>query len=80
MISILNGINRFVWGVPALILILAAGLWLSIRTGWAQFRLFPRAIRAFFAPSQNISESDGVSPFKALCTALAATERATLQV
>lgn len=73
MISILDGINRFVWGIPALILILAVGLWISIRTGWAQFRLFPRAIRAFFSPQKDCAETDGVSPFKALCTALAAT-------
>ena len=66
----LDGLNRFVWGVPALILILFVGLMISVRTRWVQFGLFPAAIRAFFRPPQK---KDGVSPYKALCTALAAT-------
>ncbi len=70
MIELLDGLNRFVWGVPALILILAVGILLSIRTRWIQFRFFPAALRAFFKPEQK---TDGVSPYKALCTALAAT-------
>jgi len=70
MLELLDGLNRFVWGVPALILILAVGILISVRTGWIQFRLFPSAIKAFFKPAKN---SDGVSPYKALCTALAAT-------
>lgn len=73
MIKLLDAINRFVWGVPALILILLVGVLLSIRTGWVQFRLFPAAIRAFFTPFRKKETADGVSPFRALCTALAAT-------
>ncbi len=67
-------IYHFVWGVPALILILGVGLCLSIGTGFAQLRLFPAACRDFFrrlfGKKQN---GDGVSSFQALCTALAAT-------
>lgn len=64
----------FVWGIPALILILGVGLYLSLRTHFAQIRLFPAACRDFwhrlFGKKQ---EADGVSSFQALCTALAAT-------
>lgn len=70
MIAFLNGLNRFVWGIPALILTIAVGVLLSIRTGWVQFRLFPAALRAFFKPEHK---EGGISPYKALCTALAAT-------
>ena len=70
MWKLLDGLNRFVWGVPALILILAVGILISVRTRWVQFRLFPAAVRAFFKPEKK---SGGVSPYKALCTALAAT-------
>jgi len=73
MVQILDAINRFVWGFPALILILSVGLLLSIRTGWIQFRLFPAAIRAFITPFHKSKKADGVSPYRALCTALAAT-------
>ncbi len=72
MIKILDAVNRFVWGVPALVLILFAGIFLSIRSGWIQIRLLPAAVRAFFSPLKK-KKTNGVSPFRALCTALAAT-------
>ena len=72
MIALLDSINGFIWGVPGLILILSVGILLSVRTGWVQFRLFPAALREFFA-SLRKSDNKGVSSYKALCTALAAT-------
>ena len=65
-------INRTVWGVPLLVLILGVGLFLSIRTGFAQFALFPQAVKQFFCRSGG-HETGGVSQFQALCAALAAT-------
>lgn len=63
-----------VWGIPALVLILGVGVYLSIRTGFAQFRLFPEACRAFWRRLTGRQQSAvGVSPMRALCTALAAT-------
>ena len=73
MTKILDAVNQFVWGVPALILILGVGILLSVRTGWVQFRLFPAAIRRFFSFFRKSDEGTGVSSYKALCTALAAT-------
>lgn len=68
----LERINDIIWGIPALTLILGVGLWLSFRTGFAQLRLFPRALGQFFSQFRK-QEGDGVSPMQALCTALAAT-------
>lgn len=63
-----------VWGVPALILILGVGIFLSLRTGFAQIRLFPQACRAFFQRMfGEKGTGNGISSFQALCTALAAT-------
>ncbi len=74
MTDYLQHINDFVWGIPALVLILGVGVFLMIRTGFAQFRLFPRAIRLFLARlTGKESKAGTVSPFQALCTALAAT-------
>lgn len=74
MTEILERINGFVWGVPTLVLILAVGICLSIRTRFAQFRLLPRALRLFFSKfSEKKNNKDGVTPMQALCTALAAT-------
>ena len=70
---VLNWLNRFVWGAPALTLILGVGLFLSVRTGFAQITLLPSAFRQFLAKLRQGSGEDGVSPFQALCTALAAT-------
>ena len=73
MTKILIGVHSFIWGVPALLLVLGVGLYLSILTDFAQLKLFPRALRAFCAMFRGRKNGDGVSPFRALCTALAAT-------
>lgn len=71
MTKILEMVNAFVWGAPALILILGVGLYLTVRTGFAQITLFPAALRSFLAAFRRKGEAD--SPFRSLCTALAAT-------
>ena len=38
--SINSTVNGIVWGVPAMVLIFGVGLYLSIRTGFLQFRKF----------------------------------------
>lgn len=74
MWDILEKINSFVWGIPALVLILGVGLYLTFRTGFAQLRYFPRAMRHFAATIfGNKQNNSGTSSFRALCTALAAT-------
>lgn len=70
----LEFLNRVVWGISALILILGVGIFLSVWTDFAPFRLFSRACRLFAAQLRpRKRQSGGVSPFRALCTALAAT-------
>ena len=73
MVKALESVNAIVWGVPALVLILGVGLYISIRTRFVQLRLFPRAFRLFLRKFRPSQAKDGVSPFQALCTALAAT-------
>ena len=73
MVGYIDFANRIVWGAPALILILGVGGYLSLRTGFAQLTLFPRACRLFFQKLKNKESNGAVSPFQALCTALAAT-------
>ena len=64
----LEKINAFLWGVPVLGLILGTGVWLAIRTGAVQVRLFPAAWKSFL---HRLRDRD--TGFRALCTALAAT-------
>ena len=69
--NILDKIDSFVWGVPLIVLILAVGIYLSIRLGFLQIRHLPKALKFMF---QNEEEGHGeVSSFGALCTALSAT-------
>lgn len=74
MTGILEQLYAVVWGAPALLLILGVGIYLSLRTRFVQLRLFPRALRDFIRRLlPGSSCHSGVSPFRALCTALAAT-------
>lgn len=73
MWEILEKINGFIWGAPTLLLILGVGIYLTVRTGFAQFRLLPRALGSFAASLRKSNSSGGTSSFRALCTALAAT-------
>lgn len=73
--SVNAAINNFIWGVPAMICIIGVGLYLSIRTNFLQIRKFPYAIRVTIGRMLRKREaSDGsLTPFQAVCTALAAT-------
>ena len=68
-------VNNFIWGVPAMVCIFGVGLYLSIRTGFLQIRKFPYAIRTTIGRIfRKRNASDGaLTPFQAVCTALAAT-------
>lgn len=68
-------INGFVWGVPAMVCIIGVGILLSVRTGFIQFRKFPYAMKATLGKLFQKSEAGhgSITPFQAVCTALAAT-------
>lgn len=76
IIETINGyLNGFIWGVPAIVCIIGVGLYLSCRTGFIQIRKFCYAIRTTVGRMFKKKEaSDGsITPFQAVCTALAAT-------
>lgn len=67
--EILGKINAFVWGLPALVMILGVGLYLTVSTGFVQVRLFPEAMKRF----AGMFRGGDKSSFRSLCTALGAT-------
>ena len=73
--TINTAVNNFVWGVPAMVCIIGVGLYLSIRTHFLQLRKFPYAIKTTIGRMfRKRDASDGaLTPFQAVCTALAAT-------
>lgn len=74
MDNFLISVNQYVWGVPMLVLILGTGIYISLRTKFVQVRLFPKSVKLFIDQLRAPEASkDKTSPFRALCTALAAT-------
>lgn len=75
IIKINQAVNGFIWGVPAMICIIGVGLLLSVRTRFIQVRKFGAAMKntigKIFGKTQ--AKDGSMSPFQAVCTALAGT-------
>lgn len=70
-----DAVNGFVWGVPAMICIIGVGILLSVRSKFIQFRKFPTAIKSTVGKlfAKESAGKGAITPFQAVCTALAAT-------
>ena len=68
---VLTKIDDFVWGLPLILLIIAVGIYLTVRLRCLQIKHLPKALKFIVKNEEN---GDGeVSSFAALCTALSAT-------
>ncbi len=70
-----SAVNSFVWGVPAMVCIVGVGLWLSFKTRFIQIRKFGTSMKETFGRMFHKTDAaqGAVTPFQAVCTALAAT-------
>lgn len=69
--QLVSTIDDLVWGIPLIVLIIACGVWLTIRTGLVQVFHLGKALKFMV---QNEEDGHGeVTSFGALCTALSAT-------
>ncbi len=68
-------LNNFIWGLPAMICIIGVGLLLSIKTRFIQVRKFKDSMRNTVGKifSKEKTREGAMSPFQAVCTALAGT-------
>ena len=79
MIEIITSINKvlndFIWGAPAMVCIIGVGLYLSCRSGFLQIRKFGYAMKCTIGRIFKKEEASkgAITPFQAVCTALAAT-------
>lgn len=78
LISTINtAVNNVVWGPVMLTLLIGAGLFLSIKTNFLQFRKFgyvmKNTILGMFSKKQHQKDDSGVSSFQAVATAMAGT-------
>ena len=70
--NVLTTIDDFLWGIPLIVLILAVGIFLTIRLKGLQITKLPMAVRHIIANEKSGKDGE-VSSFGALCTALSAT-------
>ena len=75
IINVNTALNNFIWGLPAMICIIGAGLWLTIRTRAIQVRKFGTAMNNTLGRvlEKKTAKDGSISPFQAVCTALAGT-------
>lgn len=68
--------DNIIWGIPMLVLMIGTGLFLTIRTKAIIFTRFgtvmANTLKTIFLKQKNV-ESGTITPFQAVCTALAAT-------
>ena len=75
-ITRINGaVNNFIWGMPAIICIVGVGLLLTFRTRCIQVRKFRETMKATLGKvfERKAAKDGSISPFQAVCTALAGT-------
>ena len=70
-----SAVNGFIWGVPAMIALMGAGIYLSIRLKFMQVTKFAYIMKTTVGrifKKRNVADG-ALSPFQAATTALAAT-------
>lgn len=66
--------EKLISGMLPFVFLVFSGIYLSVKSGFFQVRLLPRALkRAFGGMFGGKSKNGGISPFQAACTALSAT-------
>ena len=76
MIDFLNRLNGMLWGLPLIVLMLAAGLYFTLRSGFFQFRYFGFILKRTLgrlSERGNGDEKGTLSPFETICTAVGGT-------
>ncbi|MEL0642147.1 alanine/glycine:cation symporter family protein [Pseudoalteromonas aliena] len=70
MTDIINSISALLWGQVLVYLLIAAGLFFTVRLGFIQIVQFPHMFKVMFA-SRKCGDNE-ISSFQAFCTSLAA--------
>ncbi len=70
--------NHILWGLPMVLLLLGTGVFLTVATRGLLFRRFGTLLRCTLGslvrkPPNTTATSGGITPFQAVCTALAGT-------
>ena len=73
--SINSAVNGFIWGLPAMICIIGVGILLTVKTRFIQVRKFKLSMKETLGKmfDRKAAKDGAISPFQAVCTALAGT-------
>lgn len=73
--KLVGWMSDFIWGIPLIVLVVGAGIILSLMTGFIIYRRFGLVMKTTFGTMFKKQEADagGITPFQAVSTALAAT-------
>ena len=70
--KIVSFVNDIVWSPALVVLLVGAGIYFSVRTGFVQVRRIGLMVRSLFAPAETGEDGKkkGISSFEAFCVAL----------
>jgi len=71
--TILTDISGIVWGWPMVVLLVGTGIFLTLKLGFPQFRLFRHAWRVIAGHYDDPNDEGDINHFQALSAALSAT-------
>ena len=66
--NLIDPVNKALYTYILVYLLVAVGIYFTIRTRFVQFRYFPRMLKQLF---HSRSHDAGISPFQAFCVGLA---------
>ena len=76
MFALFENLTNWLWGLPLLITILVTGIYLTIRSGFFQFRHFGHIIKNMFSKERREEGGDdgkSLTPFQAISIAIGGT-------
>ena len=76
MFSLFEQLTSFLWGTPLLVVILITGIFLTIKSGFFQFRHFGHIVSSLFNKERRSGEGDdkkNLTPFQAIAIAIGGT-------
>ena len=76
MFAVFESITGWLWGLPLLITILVTGIYLTVRTGFFQFRHFGYIVKNMFSKESRTGGGDdgkNLTPFQAISVAIGGT-------
>ena len=69
--QILNQLGEIVWGLPMILILILVGFYLSLKTNFAQIMHLGHILKSTIFKIGKRDNKEGISPFKAMATALA---------